>query len=398
VAGHGPERLEYEKETIAVDLRFEERQEKLRETMRKFVEQEIPREYARELDEKDEFPHDLIRKLVDYDLARINIPREYGGHGGDILDLMIIFEEIAKRFPTLCWSFGNILLYGNEIIGVNGNTEQKEKYLPRLAKGEIKFSFGLTEPDAGSDAASIRTRAVFDDGHYVINGNKMFITGAGVTEYTITFARTAESKYNGITSFIVDTSLEGYSAKQLEKIGHRGSNTCEVTYENVRVSPGDILGGEEGLNKGWWQEMKLLNQERLVLSSCALGIAQAAFDDALVYARAKLGRTQDKGVAQMIQHQLADMASSVEAIRYLIYAAAWKETKGMQPVMETSISKYFSAETAKRVVTQGLDILGADAALMEHDMQRYLRDIMIYSIGGGTSEIQKNIIAKTLNL
>jgi len=381
-----------------VDLRFEERQEKLRETMRKFVEQEIPREYARELDEKDEFPHHLIRKLVDYDLARINIPREYGGHGGDILDLMIIFEEIAKRFPTLCWSFGNILLYGNEIIGVNGNTEQKEKYLPRLAKGEIKFSFGLTEPDAGSDAASIRTRAVFEDGHYVINGNKMFITGAGVTEYTITFARTAESKYNGITSFIVDTSLEGYSAKQLEKIGHRGSNTCEVTYENVRVTPGDILGGQEGLNKGWWQEMKLLNQERLVLSSCALGIAQAAFDDALVYARAKLGRTQDKGVAQMIQHQLADMASSVEAIRYLIYAAAWKETKGMQPVMETSISKYFSAETAKKVVTQGLDILGADAALMEHDMQRYLRDIMIYSIGGGTSEIQKNIVAKTLNL
>lgn len=380
-----------------MDLRFDESKEKLRETMRTFVEKEIPREYARELDEKDEFPHDLIRKLVEYDLARINIPVEYGGHGGDILDLMIIFEEIAKRFPTLCWSFGNILLYGNEIIGVNGSAQQKKEYLPRLAKGEIKFSFGLTEPDAGSDAASIRTKAVLEDGHYVINGNKMFITGAGVTEYTITFARTAESKYNGITSFIVDTSLEGYSAKPLDKIGHRGSNTCEVTYENVRVRPGDILGGEDGLNKGWWQEMKLLNQERLVLSSCALGIAQAALDDALNYARTKLGRTKDKSAAQMVQHQLADMATSVEAIRYLIYAAAWKETQGMQPVMETSMSKYFSAETAKKVVTQGLDILGADASLMEHDMQRYLRDIMIYSIGGGTSEIQKNIIAKTLN-
>ncbi len=381
-----------------MDLNFTQEQQALRQTMREFVEKEIPREYAREFDRQDQFPFELIKKLAAYDLARINIEPQYGGKGGTILELMIIFEEIAKRLPTLCWSFGNILLYGNEIIGVNGSQAQKEMFLPKLGRGEIMFSFAITEPNAGSDAASIKTRAVLEDGAYVINGNKMFITGAGVTTYTVTFARTAESKYNGITSFIVDTSLPGYSARAVEKIGHHGSNTCEVNYENVRVSPDFILGGAECVNKGWWQEMKLLNQERLVLSSCALGIATAAFEDALAYVQAKLKRGAGLRDPQIIQSTLADMAASVEAIRNLIYATAWKESQGLEPVRETSISKYFSAETARKVVLQGLDLLGEDSALMQNDMQRYLRDILIYSIGGGTSQIQKNIIAKTLGV
>ena len=204
-----------------MDLNFTQEQQALRQTMREFVEKEIPREYAREFDRQDQFPFELIKKLAAYDLARINIEPQYGGKGGTILELMIIFEEIAKRLPTLCWSFGNILLYGNEIIGVNGSQAQKEMFLPKLGRGEIMFSFAITEPNAGSDAASIKTRAVLEDGAYVINGNKMFITGAGVTTYTVTFARTAESKYNGITSFIVDTSLPGYSARAVEKIHRR---------------------------------------------------------------------------------------------------------------------------------------------------------------------------------
>jgi len=381
-----------------VDLRFSQEQEKLREKVRDFVEREIPREHARELDKKGEYPHELIQKLADIDLARINIAEEYGGLGCNILDLMIVFEEIGKRFPTLCWAFGNILLYGNEIIGVNGSKEQKEKFLPKLAKGQLKFCFALTEPNAGSDAASIKTKAVFEDGNYIINGNKMFISGAGVSNYAVTFARTAEPKYDGITSFVVDTSLDGYSAKPLEKLGHHGSDTCEVNYDNVKVLPENILGGVDFLNKGWWQEMKLLNQERLVLSACALGIATAAFEDALLYAKEKMQRGEFKKDMQAIQHQLADMATSVEAIRQLINAAAWKETQNMKPVKETSMSKYYSAETTKKIVMQGLNILGADGSLMRHDMQRYLRDIMIYSIGGGTSQIQKNIIYKTLGV
>lgn len=381
-----------------MDMRFSEEQEKLRKKVRDFVEREMPRDLVRELDEKDEYPHELLGKLVDLDLARVNIPEEYGGTGGDIIDLMIIFEELGRRFPTLTWAFGNIVLYGNEIIGVNGSAAQKREYLPRLGRGEIKFCFALTEPNAGSDAASISTRGIPDGDGYVVTGNKMFISGAGVSDYAVTFARTDQPKYAGITAFIVDTGLEGYQARSLEKIGMHGSNTCEVTYDNVRVRSVDILGGPEYLNKGWFQEMKLLNQERLNLSAVALGIAEAALEDALEYARDMIPGTNRKNIQQSMQHQLADMATNVEAIRWLIYAAAWKETQHMQPVMETSMSKYFSAETTKKIVLQGLDILGREASLMRRDMQRYLRDIMIYSIGGGTSQIQKNIIAKTLNV
>lgn len=380
-----------------MDLSFSEQQNALRKTVRDFVEREMPREWVRAFDRRDEFPHDLVRKFCALDLARINIPKEYGGKGGDVLDLMILFEEISKRLAVLSWSLGNILLYGNEIITVNGSDEQRAKYLPRLAKGEIMFSFGLTEPNAGSDAASIRTKAVLEGGEWVINGNKMFITGAGVTDYTVTFTRTSDPKYNGITAFIVDTKLPGYSTRPVEKLGYHGSNTCEVNYDNVRVRPEDILGGEKGLNNGWKQEMKLLNQERLVLSSCCIGIAEAAVTDALTFAAAEIKKSPGTDT-QSLQHTLAEMATDLEAMRQLAYSAAWKEVQRMQPVLETSMSKYFCAETAKKICLRGINVMGETGSLMAHDMQRYFRDILILAIGGGTSQIQKNILSKVLGM
>jgi alkylation response protein AidB-like acyl-CoA dehydrogenase len=384
---------------LKVDFNFTEKQNALRDKVRGYAEDNISRDVVREIEEKDEFPHDLVKKFCERGLARVNIPEAYGGLNGDIVDLMILFEEIAKRSPVLCWNLGNILLYGNEIISVNGSQEQKDEYLPKLAQGEIMFSFAITEPNAGSDAASIKTRAFYDNGHYVINGGKMFITGAGVTQYTVTFARTAESKYSGITSFIVDTSLEGYSARSIKKLGFHGSNTCEVVYDNVRVLPQSILGGEaKGLNNGWKQEMKLLNQERLVLSSMTLGMAQSSFDEALQFAREKIQRTNPATDVQSIQHDIAEMASELEAMKVLAYSAAWKEAQGLNPVRETSMTKYFCAETAKNIILKGMNVLGESAASMDYEMQRNLREILIFSIGGGTSQIQKNIICKTYGL
>ncbi len=381
-----------------MDFRFNEKRSALKEKIREFVEKEIPREHARELDKRDEFPHELIKKLSQQGFMRINIPEEYGGMGGDVIDTMIVYEEISRRLPVLSWAMGNIALYGNEIISLNGSREQKESYLPRLAKGEVMFSFAITEPNAGSDAANISTKAAYKDGYFWINGSKMFITGAGVADYTITFARTGESRYGGITSFIVDTKSEGYSARPIKKLGYHGSNTCEVIYDNVKVPPGNILGGESGLNKGWQQEMKLLNQERLVLSSCALGIGQAALEDAVEFAKENFRHRQSRDQYQSIQHRLVEMATELEAARQLAYYAAWKETQRIECVKETSMSKYFAAETAKKVVMQGINILGPYGPVMAHDMQRYLRDVLILSIGGGTTQIQKNIVAKTLGL
>jgi len=381
-----------------MDFSFTEEQAMLRDMIRRFMETEVPRELAREIDEKDLFPHELLQKLCDLGIMGINVPEEYGGQGGTVVDEMILFEEISKRLPVLAWAAGNVILYGNEIIGTNGSAEQKRKYLPRLVKGELKFAYALTEADAGSDAASIRTKAVLENGHYTVNGSKMFITGAGISDIVVTNARTAESRFKGITDFLVETRSEGFSTKPIKDLGYRGSNTCEVYYDNVKVPLENVLGGPECVNHGWKQMMRLLNVERLLLSSCALGIGQGAFDYALNYAKQREQFGQPIGQFQVIQHMLVEMATELEAARQLAYYAAWKETQKMECVKETSMSKYFCSEVAKKIALSGVQILGGYGYTMEYDAQRYLRDVLVLSIGGGTSQIQKNIIGKQLGL
>ncbi|MDQ7785492.1 MAG: acyl-CoA dehydrogenase family protein [Desulfomonilaceae bacterium] len=381
-----------------MDFTFTEEQEMLRETVRRFVEQEIPPEKAREIDERDEFPHELLQKLCDLGFMGINVPEEYGGQGGNVVDEMIFFEELAKRMPVLAWAAGNIILYGNHIIGTNGNEEQKREYLPKLVNGELKFAYALTEPNAGSDAANIRTKAVLKDGRYVITGSKIFITGAGIADIIVTNCRTGAPGTKGITVFLVDAKSKGYSARPIKMVGHKGSNTCEVHYDDVEVTPDMILGGEEFLDRGWYQMMRLLNKERLVLSSCALGIGQAAFEYALNYAKEREQFGQPIGRFQTIQHMLADMATELEAARRLAFYAAWKEINGMECVKETSMAKYYCSEVAKRAALHGVQILGGYGYTMEYDAQRFLRDVLILSIGGGTSQIQKNIIGRQLGL
>jgi alkylation response protein AidB-like acyl-CoA dehydrogenase len=381
-----------------MDFNLTEEQKLLRNSLREFLEGECPRELVREYDEKGEYPHELLKKLANLGYMGICVPEKYSGVGGNAIDSFIVYEEISRAMSLLAWAMGNITLYGNEFILYNGNEAQRQYYLPKLVKAETKFAFALTEPDAGSDAASIKTNAVFRDGDYIINGNKMYITGAGVSDIVITAARTAESKYGGITLFMVDSKSEGYSATPLKKLGYHGSNTCEVVYSDVKVSPENILGGPEGLNQGWDQMMKLLNGERLALSACALGIGQAALDDALQYAKKRVQFDQAIGKFQVIQHRLVEMATEMEAARQLAYYAAWKESMHLECIKETSMAKYFATETAKKVALQGMQILGGYGYMMEVDMQRYLRDVVVLTIGGGTTEIQKNIIAKTLGL
>lgn len=381
-----------------MDYNFTEEQNMLRDTVRRFVEKEIPREMAVEIDEKDAFPHELLQELCDLGFMGMNVPEEYGGQAGNIIDEMIFFEEISKKLPVLAWAAGNIILYGNEIICTNGSEEQKKKYLPKLVKGELKFAYALTEPNAGSDAASIRTKAVLHGNHYVINGSKMFTSGAGIADIVVVNTRTESSQFGGITDFLVETESKGFSARPIKDLGYRGSNTCEVHLDNVEVPVENILGGPKKLNHGWKQMMRLLNAERLLLSACALGIGQAAFDYALNYAQEREQFARPIGKFQVIQHMLAEMATELEAARRLAYYAGWKKTQEMECVKETSMSKYYCAEVAKKIALQGVQILGGYGYTMEYDAQRFLRDVLVLSIGGGTTQIQKNIIGKQLGL
>ncbi|MBU1276111.1 MAG: acyl-CoA/acyl-ACP dehydrogenase [Proteobacteria bacterium] len=381
-----------------MDYSFTDEQMMLRDTIARFMETEATREVIEEIEKANEFPHALVDKLSELGFMGINVPEEYGGQAGTVIDEMILFEQIAKRLPVLAWAAGNVILYGNNIINTNGNQEQKEKFLPLLVEGKLKFCFALTEANVGSDAAQLQTKAELKDGRYVINGAKMFITGAGIADYVVTNARTGGPGMDGITAFLVPGSAAGYSASPINNLGHKGSNTCAVTYQDVEAGPEDILGGPEQINQGWRQMMRLLNSERLVLSSCAIGIAQAALDYALAYAKERVQFGRPIGRFQAIQNKLVNMATEVEAARRLAYYAGWMEVNHMPCVKETSMAKLYSAEVAKRCAMDCVQILWGYGYAMEYDAQRFLRDSLVYSIGGGTSEIQMNIIAKQMGL
>ncbi|MBU2647933.1 acyl-CoA/acyl-ACP dehydrogenase [bacterium] len=379
-----------------MDYSFTAEQKMLKEKTVAFVKQEISTDVAREVDKVGKYPFDLMRKLGEQGFWKINVAKKYGGDGGGIIELMVFFEEISRALPVLSWTAGNVLLYGNNIIQVNGNEAQREKYLPELIQGKRLFCFALTEPDAGSDAANIQMSAERDGDHYVINGSKMFISGASVGHIAVTNTRTGPSRYKEITSFLVDTRSEGYSATPIRKMGYKGSDTCEVHYKDVKVRPDDILGGEACYNQGWHQMMRLLNGERLVLSACAIGISMAVLTDSIRFVQQKKKRTGSLLKFQDTEHKLAEMAAQIEAARQLAYYSAWMMTQQMACVKETSMCKLFCAEMGKKIALMGMEIMGAYGYTMESNVQQFFRDVPILAIGGGTSQIQKNIVSKIL--
>lgn len=376
---------------------FLRKHERLRERIRSFIETEVPFTQAFTIDRFDQYPQEIMNKMAKSGFMAVNIPKQYGGKGGGDLDVMIMCEEICKRCPALAWTWGNVSLYGNNIISINGSERQRQQYLPRLAKGEMRFAFGLTEPDAGSDAVNIKTTAELKNGEWILNGSKMFITGGIKSDVIVTFARTASNRYGGITAFLVDTSIAGFSKHHMKKLGYKGSDTAELVYEDVHVTPAAILGGEEGLNKGWSQMVRLLNGERLALSACALGIGEAALSEAINHYKSR-GPARTGGASQSVEHRLAEMATELEAARSLAYHAAWLQTNGKECVKETSMSKIFCAETAKKIAISAMDVMGPDGYVMTAAVQRQLRDVLILSIGGGTTQVQKNIVAKAIGL
>jgi len=381
-----------------MDFRFSKEQDELRDKTVDFIQRELTPEKARKIDQEDVFPFKLMQKMADEGFWSLNVPKEYGGDGGGIVEMMIFNEQISSASPTISWTSGDVLLYGNNILKVNGNDEQRRKYFPGLMSGELFFCFALTEPNAGSDAAAIETSAVPVDNHYVINGGKMFISGGSAANIAVTNTRTGPSRYKGITSFLVDTSSEGYSATPIKKLGYKGSDTCELYYKDVKVDRESILGGEENLDQGWYQMMRLLNGERLVLSACALGIADAVMADCIAYVKERKKLSRTSGTFQHIEHQIADMACQIEAGRRLAYHSAWMMAEKMDCVKETSMSKCFCADTGKKAALMAMELMGTHGYSMTSDVQRFFRDIPILSIGGGTSQIQKNVIAKVIGL
>jgi acyl-CoA dehydrogenase len=372
----------------------------IQNSVREFLTKECPVEVVRELDEKDEFPTEILNKMKPLGFSSLTIDEKYGGTGRDILGGIIVVEELSKRYPAIGWIYVMSAFYGGLNIGVNGSEEQKQFLLPKIAKGDVLVSYAITEPNAGSDAASTETRAVKNNTIFKLNGTKTLITGANHADYILALTRTDESvpKHKGLTMFIVDRKKEGVEVTPLTKLGYKGSSCCEVVFNDVKLSAEDILGGPSFMNNGWPQVLKTLDVEHLEVAACSVGLAQGAFDETIKYAKQREQFGQPVARFESIQHMISEMATEIQAARLLLYYTTWLVEDNKPCSLESAMAKYYSSEIAKHVALQGMQIFGGYGYLMDYDIQRYVRDVLVLPIGGGTTEIQKTIIARRLGL
>ena len=372
-------------------IELSEEQRLLRDSVRQFAE-EVVRPRAKEIDESGEFPRQFFSQAGELGLAGVSVPEEYGGAGMDPLSYSIVIEEISR----VCASSGVILSVNNSLVCDPilkfGTEEQKVAFLKPLAAGDRLGCFALTEPEAGSDPAAIRTTAVRDGDDYVLNGNKVFITSGTDADVAIVFATVdRESRHKGITAFIVPAETPGYSHGSHEyKLGVNASGTTELAFAEMRVPVSQRLG-EEGA--GFKVAMSALDGGRLGIASQAVGIAQGAFEEALEYSTQREQFGRPIGDFQAIQTYLADMSTEIDAARLLTWKAAWAKGSGRRFSLEAAQAKLFASEMAQRVTSKALQIHGGYGYIREYNVERYFRDARIAEIYEGTSEIQKMVIS-----
>lgn len=382
-----------------MDVSFTTEQLMLRDSLAEFVRREVPREKDREYDQSADYPYDLFQKLADIGMTGLFVPTEYGGMGRGPVDIALALETLTYGSITST----SILMptsLGTQLVIHGGTEEQRRTLLPMVVRGEARSSFGLSEPHSGSDAASLRTRAVRDGDDWVINGSKMWSSGADVATHLFVAARTdtEAAKQKGISVFIVDPKTPGISISRVPTLGPKAQGTCQVFYDDVRV-PGDaLLGGEEGLNRGWRFLNASLSLERIELAALTLGLSQRALDDAIGFVNDREAFGQTVGKFQAIQHMAADMATRLEAGRALTYKAAALMEAGAPHDKEVVMAKVFVTETANKICLNGIQMMGGYGYSMEFDLQRYLRRTLVQTIGGGTTQVLRNVIARHLGM
>ncbi|WP_148550835.1 acyl-CoA dehydrogenase [Paraclostridium bifermentans] len=371
-----------------------EKYELLKKMYSEFTENEVA-PIAHEIDEEEKFPYETVKKMGKYGFLGIPFPKEYGGEGGDYLGYAIAVEELSKA----CGTTGVIVSAHTSLCGSPifefGTKEQKEKFLAPLAKGEKLGAFGLTEPNAGTDAAGQQTTAVLDGDEYVLNGTKVFITNAGPADIYVVMAMTDKSKgTRGISAFIVEKGTEGFSiGKKEKKLGIRGSATCELIFENCRIPKENILGKE---GQGFKIAMKTLDGGRIGIAAQALGIAQGALDVTVGYVKERKQFGKSIAAFQNTQFELADMKTKIEAARHLVYNAATKKDLGKSYGLEAAMAKLYAAEVAMEVTTKAVQLHGGYGYTREYEVERMMRDAKITEIYEGTSEVQKMVISANL--
>jgi alkylation response protein AidB-like acyl-CoA dehydrogenase len=380
-----------------MDFSFTDEQRMLRESVRKLLQKHAPPEYVRQHDRERTYPEELFQACAEAGLLALPFPEEYGGAGGSLLDMTIVAEEIARVSADLVMAYTGNIFCGLNLVR-KASEEQKRYWLPRLIKGEIKFSISMSEPDAGSDIGAMRTTAARDGNQWVINGQKIWASTAGAPNNVISlYVKTdAKAQYRqGMSLFLVDNDTPGLTLRKLDMLGRRATGTYELTFDNVRVLPDRLIGGE---NKGWDVVMSGLQVERAASSAGNVGAAQGVVDLALQYAKDRKQFGRPIGANQAVAHMLADMQTEVEAARTLMWRAAWLVSTGQDALREITMAKLFTSETYVKVANLGMQVLAAFGYCEEFDMARHYRDARAATIAAGTSQIQRNLIANLMGL
>ena len=377
-----------------MDFEFSEEQKMIQEMARDFAEKEI-KPKAPELDKTERHPAEIIQKMAELNLMGIAIPDVYGGGGADIVSYVVALEEISRG----CASVGVIMSVNNSLvcdpIYTFGTEEQKKKFLTPLASGKKLGCFGLTEPEAGSDAAGQKTIAVLKGDEWVINGKKNFITNGNVADYCVLMAMTDKSKgYKGISSFIVDCKTPGFSVGVVEKkLGIKASGTAELILEDCRISKDNLLGQ---VGQGFYVAMNTLDGGRIGIATQALGIARAALEAATEYSKTRVQFGQPISKLQAIQWMIADMGTELDAARLLTLRAAFLKDQKQRYEKEAAMAKLFASEAAGRITTKAIQIHGGYGYIQEYNVERHFRDARITEIYEGTSEVMRLIISSNI--
>jgi alkylation response protein AidB-like acyl-CoA dehydrogenase len=381
-----------------MDFSFTEEQIILRDNVRRMMERVATPDYIRALDKEQAYPYELYDSWVDMGLLRLPFAEEHGGLGGSVMDMVILAEEMARKSFDLFTAYGGSVFCGLNIAR-KGTDEQKNRWLPKLLSGEIKMSISMSEPDAGSDVGAMRTSAQRDGNDWIINGQKVWATGAGANSNVINvYVKTDPAAHyrKGMSLFLVPNDTPGLKMRKLDMLGRRCTGTFEVFYDNVRVPAENLIGGE---NNGWDCVLSGLQFERITSSAGYCGAAQAVAEMATQYAKDRKQFGRPIGTFQAIAHMLADMQTEVEVARTIVWRAAWMLSNSAPDALRyISMAKLFASETYVKAANAGMQVLGGNGYSMEFDMQRHFRDARSTTIAAGSSQIQRNLIAGLMGL
>lgn len=373
----------------------------IRNSLSAFVENEMPRHLAQKWDKENHFPQDVFNKLAELGWMGLTVPEEYGGSGRDILGTVAAIEELCSRSMAVACGYIQSTCYAGLNLVEVASEEQKAELLPKVAAQGLMFAYGISEPDVGSDVASVRTTAVKDSERVVINGNKRFCSGAAISDYIYTLVRSgpAEDRYKNLSLILIPPTTPGVLLEPQDTMGLKGGGTFDVTFTDVEVPLKNIVGGEEGWNKGWSKLVGPgLEIEKIEVAAMALGIARAAVDDAWAYSQERVQFGKPICTIQSIRHMLADVKTKLEACRMMTYNAARLANEGQPVGVQAAMAKLFVCDTARDIVLTCQQVFGAYGYVKDFDMERYVRDILVMPILGGSSAIQKNNICNLLKL